>query len=28
MNLRSFMTQDNHLRIWKDKSISEVKQAL
>jgi peptide deformylase len=28
MNPRSFTTQDNHLRIWKDKSIAEVKQAL
>jgi peptide deformylase len=28
MNPRSFMTLDNHLRIWKDKSIAEVKQAL
>jgi len=28
MNSRSFATQDNHLRLWKDKSIPEVKQAL
>jgi peptide deformylase len=28
MNPRSFATQDNHLRIWKDKSIAEVKEAL
>jgi peptide deformylase len=28
MNPRSFATQDNHFRFWKDKSISEVKQAL
>lgn len=28
MNPRSFATQDNYLRIWKDKSISEVKRAL
>jgi peptide deformylase len=28
MNSRSFTTQDNHLRFWKDKSVSEVKRAL
>jgi peptide deformylase len=28
MNPRSFATLDNHLRIWKDKSVDEVKQAL
>jgi len=28
MNPRSFTTQDNHLRIWKEKSIAEVKEAL
>ena len=28
MDPRSFATMDNHLRIWKDKSIAEVKQAL
>jgi peptide deformylase len=28
MNPRSFATQDNHFRIWKDKSIPEVKDAL
>jgi peptide deformylase len=28
MNPRSFATMDNHLRIWKDKPIAEVKQAL
>jgi peptide deformylase len=25
---RSFATQDNYLRIWKDKSIPDVTQAL
>src|SRR5215469_15491665 len=28
MNPRSFTTQDNHLRFWKEKSIAEVKEAL
>ena len=28
MNSRSFMTQENHLRFWKDKFIPEVKRAL
>ena len=28
MNPRSFTTQDNYYRIWKDKSIPEVTQAL
>lgn len=28
MNPRSFATMDNHLRMWKDKPIAEVKQAL
>jgi hypothetical protein len=28
MDPRSFATMDNHTRIWKDKSIAEVKQAL
>jgi peptide deformylase len=28
MNARTFTTMDNHMRIWKDKSIAEVKQAL
>lgn len=28
MNTRTFATMDNHMRIWKDKSIAEVKQAL
>jgi len=28
MNARTFVTMDNHERIWKDKSIAEVKQAL
>jgi peptide deformylase len=28
MNPRSFTTQDNHLRIWKEKSIADVKEAL
>ena len=28
MNPRSFATMDNHLRIWKDKPVAEVKQAL
>lgn len=28
MNSRSFSTLDNHLRIWKDKPIAEVKQAI
>jgi peptide deformylase len=28
MNPRSFATLDNHTRIWKDKSIAEVKHAL
>jgi peptide deformylase len=28
MNPRSFATMDNQLRIWKDKSIAEVKRAL
>jgi peptide deformylase len=27
MNTRTFATMDNHLRIWKDKSIADVKQA-
>lgn len=25
MRSRSFMTQDNHARIWKDKSVAEAK---
>jgi len=28
MHSRSFMTQDNHLRFWKDQSIPEVNRAL
>jgi peptide deformylase len=28
MNSRSFMTQDNHLRFWKDETITEVKRAI
>ncbi len=28
MQGRSFMTQDNHARIWKDKSLVEVKSSL
>ncbi len=28
MNARSFATMDNHMRIWKDKTIEEVKQSL
>jgi peptide deformylase len=28
MNPRSFATQDNHLRIWREKSIADVKEAL
>jgi peptide deformylase len=28
MNPRSFATVDNHLRIWKDRSVAEVKQAI
>jgi peptide deformylase len=27
MNSRSFCTQDNHARYWKDKSIAEVLSA-
>jgi hypothetical protein len=28
MHPRSFMTQDNYARIWKDKSIAEAKMAV